>query len=632
MIPIKEVEIRTIIKKLDTSFTQENPEFITACNNVNWKDINTLNVVLQYIDKLIQKYPKPNETIREVLTTIPRIFVEKYPFLFGYWKKITAIEYQLNGLENSVNALATSVEKFPQSLELWCDYIKVLIANYPKDIEKIRSTLQTAKGLIGWQFYSHVFWDIYIDFETKQGSDLRPIYEEIIQIPLHQYAKYVKPYKQLLKDPKDLKTLQVRVKNNQIIVGEIWRYESKIKQNFFNLTPLPQTELDNWNQYIDFLLKSKKPSTLIQSVFERCLIPCCHIQELWIRYINWFSSIKTKDEVIKLYKFGINLLPIDNRSLRYQFLEYLKTEIRKTEEAESLFETYSKEVLLMMSHWYKETLTSCKLLTEYLRLLKTHKFNSKLTDTPKTILSKQTGYSKYLDTTITNYLASKEAVDDLGNLLCEENLSMVVVELIKVTWLVVKNNVQTRKYFNFFGKVPSIKNSTPFWLTYYKFEKQSKNFVKLNKFINDLGIDICLPVDIINDIIKDYKTFYLLNSNAIDFRQHENKNDSKNNSQVLDPILYSQFKINKPKWVPGKSKRVSSNDWYKNVEFKQNGHPGILVERPSIKNPLIEYPTKKLKNTVPGIPTFRNLEKINQPPKYIDYYTDEYALNEDLKN
>ena len=282
MMTIDQSNIKDIIKKLDISFIQENPDFVTACNNVIWDDINTLNSVLQNIDKLIQKYPTPNDTIKEVLTEIPHKFVSRYPFLFGYWKKITAIEYQLYGLERSVNVLATSVNKFPQCLELWCDYLKVLIANYPNDVEKIRSLFANAKQLVGWQFYAHVFWDLYINFELKQGTDLKPIYEEIIQIPLHQYAKYVKPYKQLLKDAKDIKILQSKVKSNQITVGEIWKYESKIKQNFFNLTPLSEEEINNWDQYTTFIMQSNKAPQLIQSVFERCLIPCCFIEDFWI--------------------------------------------------------------------------------------------------------------------------------------------------------------------------------------------------------------------------------------------------------------------------------------------------------------------------------------------------------------
>lgn len=84
---IDQSNIKNIVKKLDNSFIQDNPDFITACNNVKWNDINTLNLVLQDIDKLIQKYPTPNDDIKEVLTEIPRLFVSKYPFLFGYWKK-----------------------------------------------------------------------------------------------------------------------------------------------------------------------------------------------------------------------------------------------------------------------------------------------------------------------------------------------------------------------------------------------------------------------------------------------------------------------------------------------------------------------------------------------------------------
>lgn len=629
MISAKQHELKEVLQKLDTSFIQDNLEFVTACNNVKWDDINSLNIVLQHIDKLLQKYPTPNDTIKEVLSAIPKLFVSKYPFLFGYWKKITAVEYQLYGLERSVEALHTSVTKFPQSLELWCDYFKVLVANYPNDVERIRSLFKKAKLLIGWQFYAHVFWDLYIDFETKQGSDLKDLYEEIIGIPLHQYAKYVKPYKSLLKDPKDISSLQTKVKSNQVTVGEIWNYESRIKQNFFNITPLPKTEIENWEQYTTFVIKTNKDSKLIRSIFERALIPCCFIEDLWIKYIDWFQKDNNQEETIKLYRFGANNVPIEKRKLRFNFLNYLKAELIKAETDSSLFDTYSNECVSLMGYYDKDVLTSSKILSEYLPILKRNKFKSNLSDSYQIMLDKHKEYSKYLDTAITNFVSSKPSINDLGNLLCEGNLAIIVVELIKVTWLVIKDHIYTRKYFNFFGKLPSIRHSVPFWLTYYKYEKYSKNFLKLNKFINDLGVEIFLPIDVINDILNDYRGFYLLNSNVINFRQNEDKSER---FQSVDPLLYSQFKINKPKWIPGKLKKLSSIEWYKSTEYKENGHPGILIERPQIKNPIVEYPSKALKNKVPGIPTFRNLEKMNQAPKYRDYYSEKFSTSQDKRN
>ena len=192
--------------------------------------------------------------------------------------------YQLHGLDRSIQTLANSVEAFPTSLELWCDYLNVLCTNNPEETDLIRTKFKVAKSFIGYQFLSHPFWDKYIDFETKneEWSNLNGIYQELITIPLHQYAKYCTAYKNFLHGKNSLPefkddNLDSKFKRTYDLVNKMWVYESRIKKNFFNLTELPKDEIQNWKQYLEFMTENEDKLQLklilVKSIFERCLIP-----------------------------------------------------------------------------------------------------------------------------------------------------------------------------------------------------------------------------------------------------------------------------------------------------------------------------------------------------------------------
>lgn len=606
------------LSKLNLQLLKENEEFVASYKGINWQQIDSINTVLVNIDKLIKRYPNPENNIKNAILSIFTEVLTKYPFLFGYWKKFTAIQYQLYDLKTSLDTLESATNAFPQSLELWMDYLKVLTLNFPDNIKLIRTKIDQAKKLIGYQFYSHPFWDLVIDFESKQKSDLIPIYDYVIGIPLHQYAKYVEPYKKLIKTPEKLKQFQLKVKNNQKIVSEIWPFESKVKQNFFNLNPLKQTEVDNWDKYLNFLIENEKPDILIESVFERCLVPCCFIESFWIKYFDWLNLKRNPLEIFEKYDTAIRLLPTDIMQVRMKYINFIKEKFNDTEYENLSFDKLLETICKYMEHWSDDPALSSKLLKFFLPILKRHEFPTTLQDPPDTVNKKQISYSDLLFRCIMKFMGKGYDEDEhlLNKILNNGNIHIAVTELIKQTWLINKNNLQTRKYFNQFSKMEQVKQSVEFWTLFYRYEKTNKNFVKLNKFIDDLGNEIPLPIQVINNIINDYETFYLLNSNLTNFKNQTNKNDPT--QPTVDPILLSKFKINKPKWKPGQYKRINSTEWVKTRKYKENGHPGIQVERPSVTNTIINKPVKELFQKMPSLPTFRNLEKINQSPVYTD--------------
>ncbi|GCE99503.1 hypothetical protein ZYGM_003610 [Zygosaccharomyces mellis] len=611
------------LEGLDPSFLRENPQLVNAYTKIKWDDISSLNALISAVEQVVVKYKDPNASIKGAIEKIYDQLLGKYPLFFGYWKRFTAVEYQLFGLQKSIGTLARAVEAFPTSIELWCDYLNVLCANNPGEVDTIRRKFRTAKGLVGFQFLSHTFWDKYIEFETKheEWENLGSIYQELVTVALHQYAKYGAAYKAYLRSGRAAfqdANVDAKLRRTQVLVNAIWPFESKIKQSFFNLVPVAHTELQNWDRYLDFIISNQQKlnftNLFITSVFERCLIPCFYYEHFWIKYVNWLENWEELPHVVELYRKGSMMLPLNCKELRIRFLGFLKKSFRINKDY--VYSLFEEAAASYMKHFPGDAF----IMADYLTLLKRYQFSSSVDQTDEGIWQKQLNYTKYLETAITNYLQSKIARNiPLQEMLNDTNISIVVVELIKTTWLVLKNTMQTRKYFIFYSKNPLMRSSVTYWLTYYKFEKWCKNYTKLNKFINDLGTKIFLPTAIVNDLLEDYRSFYLANSNVMHFQSFVS---SANERKEVDPILLTQFKINDPIWKP--RLHQESSDWHKTREFRENGHPGIIDERPQITNLICQCKSKFFDNQPPSIPAFRNLEKINQPLKYNDYLTKEY--------
>lgn len=608
---------------LDPSFLRENPQLVNAYTKIRWDDVTSLNTLISAVEQVVVKYKDPNATIKESIEKIYDQLLGKYPLFFGYWKRFTAVEYQLFGLQKSIDTLERAVKTFPTSIELWCDFLNVLCANNANKVDSIRRNFRTAKDLIGYQFLSHTFWDKYIEFETKheEWENLGNIYQELITIPLHQYAKYGGAYKAYLRSGKATfqdSDIDAKLRKTQMHVTTIWPFESKIKQSFFNLTPVTQTELENWDKYLDFITSNQKKLTFnnlfIISVFERCLIPCFYYEHFWIKYVNWLEDWEELMQIVDLYQRGSSVLPSNCKAFRIRYLGFLKKAFRVNKDY--VYSLFTRAAASYMASWPSDVFV----MTEYMALLKRYQFASAINQSDKEILQQQTSYAKYLESAITNYLQSSiNKKIPLQEMLNDSNLPIVVVKLIKTYWLVLKNTIQTRKYFIYYSKSPLMKSSVTFWLTYYKFEKWSQNYTKLNKFVNDLGTKIFLPTTIVNDILEDYRNFYLANSDVTHF---QNLLPAINDRKEVDPILLPNFKMGDPSWLPRSRREL--NDWHKTREFRENGHPGMIDERPQITNFICHHKSKLFDNQAPSIPAFRNLEKINQPLKYDDYLTKEY--------
>ncbi|CUS21388.1 LAQU0S03e01442g1_1 [Lachancea quebecensis] len=607
----------SIFEGLEVGFLKDNDQWVSKVKAVNWDDVASLEEMVKATEQLVLKYSNPNQHIKHSIKKVFEKVLGKYPLLFGYWKRFTAVQYQLNGLQSSIDVLSQAVDAFPNSLELWCDYLSVLLANNPDQVDQIRVNFHIAKDLVGLQFLSHPFWDKFIEFETKheQWKNVLAIYHEVSRVPLHQYSKYYTAYKQLaerndtgIKIKEDIDQVFA---NTQKLVNEVWRFESQIAQSFFNVGPLRQKELDNWDQYLNFVIDSKHfPASLVKSTFLRCLIPCWNYEHFWLRFTKWLEEHSELEECLDMYQKGINVISPEMRTLRQQFLDYMKGQLKH--DADKVLELY----LLTLSEFSRIYPQDASLLVEFLAAVRRTSFASNISQTDQEILGKQTSYASYLERNVRCYTNKISDGDvKLQGILNDRNLSVAVVELIKVTQLNLRNASQSRKYFKEFESLPQIRNSTAFWLLYYKFLKVSVELNELERFVTRLGTEIFLPTLVVNDILDDFRSFFLTNVNYPDY-EHEVYEGRYTSG--IDPLMDLHFKLNNPLWVKQKSADRQRK------EIKDNGHVGLYLEKPEISNTIIESQSKSFNNGPPSLPTFKNLDKTNKQATFKDFLSTDY--------
>lgn len=611
-------DYRKITDGLEIGFLKDNAQWASRVQAVDWNEVSSIEALIKATEQLVLKYPSPNQRIKESIKRVFETVLSRFPLLFGYWKRFTAVQYQLNGLQSSIEVLSQAVDIFPNSLELWCDYLNVLIANNPEKVDQIRVNFQIAKGLVGLQFLSHPFWDKYIKFETDQQNweNLATIYREVSHVPLHQYSKYYTAYKEFAQSNNSITVKGEEIDQiflgTQKLVNQIWTYESQITQSFFNLSPLDQKQLDNWDQYLTFAIESDAVSDeLTKTLFRRCLIPCRNYEHFWLRFTGWLEDNCDVDTTLELYERAINRLPVEMLALRMKYLDFLKKMLR-TDKEKTL-----DQYLQTLTQFSKLYPSQTAFVVEFLSTIRRVRFSSDLSQPDQEILAQQTAYASYLERNVRSFLDNSSKGDaKVREILTDHNLPLLVVELIKVTHFNLKNAMQTRKYFAEFESLPQIRNSTAFWLLYYKITKIVSDFNELERFIARLGRDIFLPTTLANDIVNDFKLFFMTN---IEVSAYENEVHERRYVSGIDPLLELDFKINDPLWTkpkPGERQRK---------DCRNNGYIGFSLDKPEITNTIMEVNSKDLCNGPPPLPTFKNLEKINKNAVPKDYFVTDYV-------
>ena len=210
-------------------------------------------------------------------------------------------------------------------------------------------------------FLAHPFWDLYLEYEDRQDAQDKvfAILNRIIHIPMHQYARYferhrtlahARPLSELIPPEVEARyraeviaesvqygvqkaeaeiERDIRAKidaqfyevfmRTQSEVSDRWAYEQELKQLYFHVNKVDNTQLIAWRKYLDFE-ENQGDHERIVFLYERCLVTCALYEEFWFRYARWMLAQGNKEEEVRnIYLRATIFVPISRPGIRLQF-------------------------------------------------------------------------------------------------------------------------------------------------------------------------------------------------------------------------------------------------------------------------------------------------------------------------
>ncbi|ODQ77613.1 hypothetical protein BABINDRAFT_22861, partial [Babjeviella inositovora NRRL Y-12698] len=553
----------------------------------------------------------------------------RYPLLYVYWQKYAVLEYKLSGTDGSIRVLSQAVDAFPHSLDLWVEYLAALVENKAEETF-IREMFRKAVQFNGRNFLSHPLWDKYIEFEhTRNPASDNPylleIYLQLVRIPLYQYAQYYQSFHEINKNfsisqlfgetelatllAKHGKTAELTVEERSALiddhflgvftttqqsVSERWPFEAEIKTPFFSLEALSDTELTNWQQYLDFEIQSASPPAQVVALFERALVPAASYLKLWMKYIKWHiehTSGET-EKIRNVYLRACNVfVPLDDFPIRLNYAAFLEMSLDDN------------------------ALSACHLL--YQKLIKLSPQNDILV--------------RYLHFITRNYPAQaylfmskavaaffqeepelkKTKKDKLLPELLPWFDSFTAIVTLKISKTAVrKARTDVRKLFEKYYTHDTLKSSPQFWLYFFDFELKCKHVSNLSQIVFFAKNETMLPKIVIDDMLTEYRAFLLKHDPGN--REIIFLNADSVNSLFVNKSLRAGSAFSPPSL--GVLSDAKKEDELNLMVLKQNGHPGITIDqKPTVTNKL---PWEEFASGVRELPTFRNVEKASLPIQY----------------
>ncbi|KAL0075760.1 hypothetical protein J3Q64DRAFT_1773928 [Phycomyces blakesleeanus] len=325
--------------------------------------------------------------------TVYDSFLTKFPLCFVYWKKYADWKMDIYGEAEAEKVYERGVSAIRNSIDLWnhyCDFAQ----NQPgKDV---RELFERAAKDVGLDFFSHPFWDKYLEYEEIHGTSslsVLHLLDRIVVIPMHQYARYYEKWRQLRstllledalgpdvleiqmetikKEKCDIseddmkKALRVRMEDDEQSVynktqeetNKRWVFEAEIKRTYFHVKPLDKPQLLNWKKYLDFE-ESAGNSQRIKALYERCLVSCAEYEDFWLCYGHWLISHEFLEEAKIAYERAVyTFLASDKFKIKIA-LACLLEEEDNIEEARKIYSTtlekYPNQTETILNYIYFE--------------------------------------------------------------------------------------------------------------------------------------------------------------------------------------------------------------------------------------------------------------------------------------
>ncbi|KAF2481016.1 putative DEAD/DEAH box helicase [Neohortaea acidophila] len=296
-------------------------------------------------------------------------FLAHFPLFFGYWKKYADMEFAIAGTESAEMVYERGVASIASSVDLWTNYCGFKVET-SHDYDVIRELFERGAESVGLDFHAHPFWDKYLEFEERLATHdtearIFAILGRIINIPMHQYARYGERYRTMAakrpieelappeliaqyqheigadgapKQPNELEAeLRARINSyhaevfhrTQEQTTQRWTYEQEIKRPYFHVTELDEPQLANWRRYLDFE-EAEGDYIRTKFLYERCLVTAANYEEFWLRYARWMLAQGPKQEEVRnIYQRPSFLyVPISQPTIRLAYAQFEESEDR----------------------------------------------------------------------------------------------------------------------------------------------------------------------------------------------------------------------------------------------------------------------------------------------------------------
>eukprot|EP01016_Furgasonia_blochmanni_P045557 TRINITY_DN6441_c0_g1_i1.p1 TRINITY_DN6441_c0_g1~~TRINITY_DN6441_c0_g1_i1.p1 ORF type:complete len:376 (+),score=51.20 TRINITY_DN6441_c0_g1_i1:122-1249(+) len=232
----------------------------------------------------------------------------------------------------------------PRSVDLWYCFCSWLIYEYKPAPEIVRRIFDKAVEGVGYDFNSHVIWDLYIDYEIGKSIDRTDkLFWGVLKNPINKLEDYVMKYKTFITAIPDPDALNLAIHNfknykletstltpasakpaliqlyerenkgmSQYITSRI-PYEELIKKSEFDGNALDNNERDAWFAYINYERTVEISSTeRLRFTYERALITLSYHSDLWFKYFEYLETEVRDMDYLKNFihrylKFFVNL-------------------------------------------------------------------------------------------------------------------------------------------------------------------------------------------------------------------------------------------------------------------------------------------------------------------------------------
>lgn len=249
--------------------------------------------------------------------------LSKYPCLEGFWVRWAHTEFRIEGANAALNIFHRALDTpiLQQSLILWTDYLRFKLRICPDN--NLLAEFEKAAGLVGTQFLSHEFWDLYLEVCETPVDLLIKILDERT---LHQFARFYAQLLELL--PQKLEDFQrvlglstesnaeeealvrkviesklhLKYELHSRRVDQIWPLVKPIKRPFFHPKKCPDGT--HWLAYA-------KASGSTETIFRQAIIPCFLDPSVWLGYIRFkIRTNSSDDEIREIYEMGCHTRPV----------------------------------------------------------------------------------------------------------------------------------------------------------------------------------------------------------------------------------------------------------------------------------------------------------------------------------